>query len=407
MPDALQEMAMSFARMAEASHLAFGAPELAREHMSACPHAMYQRVAAETPVRDLGDGYWSLTSMADIQYVTRHPAVEQGSKYLGSDRKAIPLGLDGDEHRKYRKLLDPVFTPTKVAPLAANVRQLAHELIDGFAADGQVNAYAAWCEPLPSTIFLSIMGLPMEDRDDFLHFKTLTLSTGDPSLTDEQRTARRMEAVMWIQRYFNASLDERARESAARDDMIGWLMGVEVDGHRLTRQDLLDVLGLFMIAGLDTVAASLACFLSFFARNPEQRQAVVDDPSKLKPAIEELMRFETPVTEGYRVNTEDLTLPSGPTIPAGSWMHIAWSAANLDPAVFTDALRFDPTRQPNPHIGFASGYHRCLGSHLARMEMITALAAWHERIPVYRVADGVELVYSGNPRAPHELPLVW
>src|SRR5262249_4179843 len=97
MSDAFQEMMSSFAHMAQASVLSFGAPDLAEARMSACPHAMYERVLTETPVRDLGDGYFSLTTMADIQYVTRHHAVEQGSKYLGSDRKAIPLGLDGPE----------------------------------------------------------------------------------------------------------------------------------------------------------------------------------------------------------------------------------------------------------------------------------------------------------------------
>jgi cytochrome P450 len=102
-----------------------------------------------------------------------------------------------------------------------------------------------------------------------------------------------------------------------------------------------------------------------------------------------------------------LTLPNGTEIPAGSWMHIAWPAANLDPKVFPDPLTVDLERSPNPHIGFASGYHRCLGSHLARMEMVTALDVWFDRIPEFRVADGVELHYTGNPRAPHHLPLAW
>jgi cytochrome P450 len=189
--------------------------------------------------------------------------------------------------------------------------------------------------------------------------------------------------------------------------MIGWLLTAEVDGHRLTRQDVLDILGLFMIAGLDTVAASLACFLSYFARNPDHRRRVVADRSLLRPAIEELIRFESPVTEGFRTVNSEITLPSGVTLPAGSTLHISWSAANLDPAVFTDPLTVDLDRSPNPHIGFASGYHRCLGSHLARMEMVTALEVWHDRIPEYRIDGDDELSYSGNPRAPHALPLTW
>jgi cytochrome P450 len=281
-------------------------------------------------------------------------------------------------------------------------------MIDGFVDDGSVDAYAAWCEPLPSTVFLSIMGLPMEDREDFIRFKNLVLGNEqlDRGPTDEW-IAKRHEAVTWIHDYFNADLDERERTGTSRDDMLQWLTTTEVEGDRLSREDILDILGLLMIAGLDTVAASLACFLSYFARHPQDRGRLVRDPTLMPTAVEELMRFESPVVDGYRKANADLELPSGATIPAGSSMVLSWAGANLDPAAFAMPLAVDLERRPNPHIGFASGFHRCLGSHLARMEMRVALSAWHERIPDYALAPGVELAYSGNPRAPHRLPLVW
>lgn len=408
MTDMQSEFQEMMAKTFEVGVRAYGAPELDAARKSACPQQMYTELMEASPVRDLGDGFFSIQKMSDVVFVTRHPGVDQGSKFLGSDRHAIPLGLDGEEHRKYRRLLDPVFTAKRVAPLAERVRTLASDLIDGFVGDGSVDAYAKWCEPLPSTIFLSIMGLPMTDAEDFIRFKNMTLGI-DPSgdLSMEERSARRIEAVAWIHSYFNRSLDERESEPEHRDDMIGWLLESEVDGHRLTRQDVLDILGLFMIAGLDTVAASLACFLSYFARHPEQRARVVADRSLLRPAVEELMRFESPVVEGSRVAREDITVPSGTTIPAGSWMNVSWSAANLDPDAFPRPLEVDLERSPNAHIGFASGYHRCLGSHLARMEMVTALDVWHERIPDYRIEGGAPLVYTGNPRTPHHLPLAW
>ncbi|MDO8364672.1 MAG: cytochrome P450, partial [Actinomycetota bacterium] len=311
-------------------------------------------------------------------------------------------------HKQYRHMLDPVFTSKRIEPLGAQVHQLANELIDGFIAKGECDAYHEWCEPLPSIIFLSIMGLPLAEYANFHNFKNLILGNADlGEITPEERMKRTGEAVMWLQNYFNADLDAREQEATPRDDMISWLLTAEVDGHRLGRTEMLDILGLLMIAGLDTVAASLGCFLSYLARNPDQRQLLVADPSLTRSAIEELMRYECPVTEGYRVATADVDLPSGVHVPAGSWMLISWSGANLDPAVFTDALTVDFERKPNAHIGFASGFHRCLGSHLARLELSVALNAWHARIPDYRIADGVELVYSGNPRAPHRLPLVW
>jgi cytochrome P450 len=395
------------ARYYEVVVRATGEPGIAAAVSRPDPQVAFADLAAKCPVRDLGDGIYGLTRVEDIRYVNTHPAVEQGLKYLGSDRPAIPLGLDGPEHRKYRRLLDPVFAPKRVAPLAGQVRQLAHDLIDKFAAAGSVEAYAAWCQPLPSMMFLSMMGLPLDQLDNFIHFKDLSLDIGDPTMPLEDRLARRAEAVTWLQDYFTSDLDAREREAKPRDDMIGWLSTAEVEGYRLTRTDVLDILGLLMIAGLDTVTSSIACFLSYFARHPEDRARIVAEPELTRGAVEELMRFESPVTEGSRVTREDLTLPSGARIPAGSWIHMSWSAANLDPVVFPDPLTVDFTRRPNPHLGFASGVHRCLGSHLARMEMEVAIKAWHERIPDYSIAPGESLVYSGNPRAPHHLPLVW
>lgn len=398
----------SMAKTIEVTMLMLADPEIGPAKSTPEPQRTYVEAMAKCPVRQMSDDVFLLTKMEDIRYVTKHHDVEQASKYLGSDRPAIPLGLDGPEHRKYRKLLDPVFTAKRVAPLADNVRSLANEMIDRFIDHGEVDAYAVWCEPLPSTIFLSIMGLPMEDLDAFLHFKNLTLGHNrEESGTPEEQMAQRAEAAGWLNDYFTRDLDAREREAGHRDDMIGWLLEAEVDSHRLTREDTLGILSLLMIAGLDTVAASLACFLSYFARHPDDRRRIVEQPDLIRPAVEELMRFESPVTDGFRIANAELTLPSGTKIPAGAWMDVSWQTANLDPSVFENPLEVDFERNPNPHIGFASGFHRCLGSHLARMEMCTALNVWHERIPDYQIKAGEDLVYSPNPRAPHHLWLTW
>ncbi len=291
------EMAAQFAEAA----LPFSDPEGAAARGSAEPMSMYVARAARCPVERIGENHLLLLRMADILYVNKHHDVEQASKYLGSNRPAIPLGLDGPEHRKYRRLLDPVFTAKRIAPLAGNVRSLAEEMIDSFIADGEVGVYERWCEPLPSTIFLSILGLPLEDLDDFLHFKSLTLGNEFATLPFDEAMARREEAVVWIHDYFNQLLDERLGAADAGDDLLGWLVTTEIEGERLPREDLLDILGLLMIAGLDTVAAALACFLSYLARHPENRERLVAQPSAWPNAIEELMRFESPVTDGGRI----------------------------------------------------------------------------------------------------------
>jgi cytochrome P450 len=376
---------------------------------TACPQQYYVDLMERTPVVfDAQADMYQLLKMEDVLFVNRHPDTRQSSKYLGSTRPAIPLGLDGDEHRKYRKLLDPVFAPKQVEPLGAQIRELANELIDGFVDAGQADGYRAWAEPLPSTIFLTILGLPTDQLSDFLRFKNLILGNEElRSIPPEEQVERRLEAITWIQQYFNTALDEREAAGDPGGDLIGLLLTTEVDGQRLSRLEILDILGLLVIAGLDTVAASLACFLSYLARHPDQRARLVADPSGWPAAIEELMRFESPVTDGGRILTSEITVPSGATLPAGTFVGISWAAANVDPDVFPSPLDVDFERTPNRHIGFASGFHRCLGSHLARIEMVVAMQVWHERIPNYEIAPGAELLYSGNPRAPHRLPLVW
>ena len=246
---------------------------------SAEPQPMYVERAAACPVTHNPNGTVTLLRMEDILTVNRSHDVEQASKYLGSNRKAIPLGLDGPEHTKYRRLLDPVFTARRIAPLEDNIRKLANELIDGFVDDGEVNVNQAWCQPLPSTIFLSILGLPVDDLENFMRFKNMTLGIGMPKdATPEELMELRNEAVEWLQAYFNESLDAREASGDPGDDMIGWLMTTEVEGERLTRENILDILGLLMIAGLDTVASSLACMLSYFARHPDRRAEVLADP---------------------------------------------------------------------------------------------------------------------------------
>ena len=395
------------AARAQRQAVVWEAPKAKAARSSATPQQFYVDLMERSPVVHF-DGGVQLLRMADILHINRHPDTRQASKYLGSTRPAIPLGLDGPEHTKYRKLLDPVFSPKRVAPLADPVRALAHEMIDGFIDAGSADAYHDWCEPLPSMIFLTILGLPTDELDDFLRFKNLILGNAElGDVSPEEQAARRLEAVEWIHTYFNKSLDERESSGNPGDDLIGLLVTSEVEGQRLSREEILDILGLLVIAGLDTVAASLGCFLSYFARNPKDRARVVSDPSLWPSAIEELMRFESPVTDGGRIAVADIELPSGEVIPEGSMMGVSWYAANLDPEAFDAPLSVDLERSPNRHIGFASGFHRCLGSHLARMEMVVAMEAWHDRIPDYEIAPGTELVYSGNPRAPHRLPLVW
>jgi cytochrome P450 len=353
-----------------------------------------------------------LSRREDIVFVNQHPAVlgnGSAGPAMGGDQKVIPLDLDGPDHRKFRRLLDPLFAPkskvSQIASLEPIVRRMANELIDGFAARGSVEFYEEFAAKLPTIIFVDMLGLPQDDRQFFLDFVSdIIRPEGE---TYDERNAVRAAAPPRMFAYLAEAMEKRRPDPDAYPGLITGLMQIEIEGERLTDREALNIMFLLMIAGLDTVTASLSCLVSWLGRHPEERKAIVEDPSLLPAAIEELMRFESPVQWGHRVATEDITLPSGVTVKAGEDMQLVWAAGNVDESFFPNATTVD-LRRPDSrkHIAFASGAHRCLGSHLARLEMRCALEELHRRIPDYRVTDESALVYgAGTVRAVLNLPL--
>jgi cytochrome P450 len=325
--------------------------------------------------------------------------VELAGAYMGAGRPLIPLMLDGDVHTKYRKLLDPLFAPKVVAQLATRVRAMADDLIDGFVADGKVELYNTFCEPLPSMVFLTLLGLPLDDLDFLIWFKNGIIRPDD----DDHRVTANTKMI----EYLYAELDRRAARGEPGDDLIGGFLTAEVDGETLTREDVIDITFLLVLAGLDTVAASLSCIIDWLARHPDQRQRLLDDPALLPAAIEELMRYETPVVAGGRYATADFKL-GDEQIKAGDQLTVCWAAANLDGANFDDPVTVDFDRAAKRHIAFASGFHRCLGSHLARMELSVILGAVLERLPDFALdPDQVPGYNNTMIRTVDPLPLVF
>lgn len=372
------------------------------------PQAVYSAITA-SPMLSLPGGMFVVGAASSVDALTRNHHV-RGSGAIGNtggaERPLIPLDIDRPEHTKYRKLLDPIFAAKAIAHLESDVRELADELIDTFIERGHADIYDEFCAILPSTIFLRLMGIPASDLNYFLDFKN-DLLRDFPGETARAREERMKAAGKRCYSYFDAVLDDREANGIAGEDLLGRFLSAEVDGHRLTRENILDICYLLMIAGLDTVAASLSCIIAWLARHPEERRRVVADPAMWPDAIEELMRWETPVPGGTRTPTEEMRI-GGEIVPAGTHVSVLWAAANVDPEKFNDPLTVDLTRRPNAHYSFAAGFHRCLGSHLARMELRAALDQFHKRIPEYRIPDGIELTYEALPvRLARPLPLMW
>jgi cytochrome P450 len=376
---------------------------------AADPHAMF-KMLREMPTMSVDGVGVILATRAAIDEAFRHPEVYSSNMSavdLKNARPLIPLQIDPPEHKKFRKILDPMFAPKQMAELEEPVTRLVNDLIDRFIDDGEVDFATGFSVPFPSQVFLTLLGLPLDDLPIFLGMKDGIIRPQHVTGTEigskvandhQQATADSIYA------YFDKVLDER--EVEGRDDLLTRFLHTEVDGVQLSRHDILDICFLFLIAGLDTVTATLDCMFAFLAQHPDHRKQLVADPSLIPSAIEELLRYETPVMGVARVAAQDSEIGGCP-VHQGDQVIVILGAANTDDAEFGDAgeVRFD--RDVNRHLSFGGGVHRCLGSHLARLELRVALREWHRRIPEYELAEGAVLEYTTGIRSIDHFPMVF
>jgi len=386
-----------------------GSPFAAMDpEMAANPQPTFKMLRDAMPVMAVEGTGVVLARKAEIDDAFRHPELFSSNVDavdLGNIRPLIPLQIDPPDHKKYRKLLDPIFAPRQMALLEEPVTQLVNDLIDQFIGDERIDFASQFSVPFPSQVFLTLLGLPLDELPRFLKMKDGIIRpdavTGTAFGSDVAK-AYQSETAHSIYDYFNEVLDER--EAQPEDDILSRFLDADIDGESLTREDILDICFLFLIAGLDTVTATLDCMFGYLSQHPEQRQAIVDDPSIIPSVVEELLRWETPVMGVVRVALDDTELAGCP-INRGDQVMVLLGSANTDEAEFPDGdvVRFD--REVNRHLAFGGGVHRCLGSHLARQELRIALREWHRRIPEYSVVDGHVLTYTGGIRSIEHFPM--
>ncbi len=370
------------------------------------PQPKYQALIEIGGVIEPTEGFTVVASRAAVNEVLGDPGTftSRDIVQLGNVRPLIPLSVDPPEHKKYRRILDPLFAPKKMDGIEDDIASRVNHFIDAFVDRGSCHFTEELAVPFPSAVFLGLMGLPWEELDTLLRLKDGIMRPGGGGLGADEQMRIRDETGAEIYAYFDAILDERQRHP--EQDILTGFLGAEVDGEQLTREEILDICFLFLIAGLDTVTDSLTCFFAYLGRHPEHRRQIVEDPSVIPRAVEELLRWETPVAGTARLATSD-SVVTGCPINAGNLVFVSIGAANVDPAEFEDsfAVRFD--REVNRHLAFGGGVHRCLGSHLARRELRVALREWHRRIPEYEVKPGLELEYPPGLRMVQNLELVW
>ncbi len=395
--------------MADSQYSSAGAPTLGDGlfdgDMSKCPQPVYKLMRDHAALIRADEQHVLITRHAEIMDTLRDAATFSSDMHavpLGNDRPLIPLQIDPPDHLKYRKILDPLFAPRAVALLEPEVRRLTNELIDAFIEDGAVDLAEALAVPLPCTVFLALLGLPQEDLPTFLRIKDAIIRP--PGLAGRDADVVRKRTAQEIYEYFGPVI--AARRVEPRDDLITRFVDAEVDGHRLSDDDIVDICFLFLIAGLDTVTATLTCNVAYLAQHPEHRRELAEDPSLIPAAVEELMRWESPVPGVARVLAHDAEV-AGEQLRAGTRVTVLIGSANTDEAEFDRADTVDFHREANRHLAFGGGIHRCLGSHLARLELRVAMEELQRRIPDYELAPGTTLEYTEGLRAVEHLPIVF
>jgi cytochrome P450 len=384
-----------------------GAVDLFSAEFAACPQPVYRRMHAQCPVgRTVFTDRPVLARYADVAWALRHPEIfsSELELQLGNERPMIPQQIDPPTQTKFRKVLDSHFSRRRMLALEPDIRRRANSLIDAFFDRGECEFDAAFAIPLPGSVFLDLMGLPHADLELLLELKDGIIrpptATGDP----QQATRLRGAAARRIYAYFEKVIDERTAKP--RDDMLTSLIGTEIDGARLTRNEVLDVCFLLLLGGLDTVTATLGCHIAFLAANPTHRRQIIETPERIPNAVEELLRWETPVTTVPRLLKRDIRI-GGVELGEGEVVMLLLGAADVDDAAFAHAGLVDFDRERNRHLAFGAGPHRCLGSHLARVELTTAVDVWHRRIPEYSIKPGETPRYSPGIREVRYLPIVW
>ena len=360
---------------------------------------------------------WTLTRFDDVYEALRRPElfssagvlhVYDGPKLLDTPEardmlQMIPEELDPPEHTKYRQLLTPLFSPQKVEALEPMIREWCVKLIDSFRGNGACDLNRDFARQFPTMIFLRLMGEPEGGGASFLATVNERIR-GAAEMGVEELQAMSGAYIMSMYEYLNSVLDER--RANPQNDIASYLLSVEIDGRKLDDDELTRISTLLYAAGLDTVAGQLGFMFLHLATHPEHRRIVTEQPETIPNFVEESLRAYSIVTTN-RFVTRDVEFAGCP-MKRGDRVHLSIPAADRDPRVFPDADRFDIDRSANRHIAFAVGPHRCLGSHLARLELRIAVEEWHHRIPEYRIADETAVTsYTGGVAGVDALPLLW
>ncbi|MCW2722952.1 cytochrome P450 [Pseudonocardia sp.] len=351
------------------------------------------------PVVKMGDFYY-VTRREDVVDALRRPELFSSKKafdILGSPIPLVPISFDPPDHTRYRKILQPFFSPRTLGAMLPSLQQQIEDLIDDLAAAGECEAVSGIAEPYPSQVFLTLFGLPVADRDRLMVWKDAVIALADsPNLEGVDLTP-----ALELFTYLNETIAARRKDPG--EDILSQLITGE---EALNDQDAIGLSFLFVLAGLDTVTASIGFALHELARDPELRRSLVADPERIPEFVEEVVRLEPPAPVLPRVTTAEVTI-GGVTLPPDTFVRLCLGSANREEGLVAtpDDVLLDGVA--HRHWGFGGGPHRCLGSHLARMELKLVVTEWLRRVPEFELAPGTEprIPFPANTFSLQSLPL--
>ncbi len=377
------------------------------------PYPTYARLRAEAPVHWCEPwGQWLVTRYADVTNMLRQPALFSSSGWeerfldqlpadaaselptvLDHYRTKVVSNTDPPEHTRLRKLIAKSFTPKVLALMRPQISRLVDDMVDRMAASTETDLVSSFAYPLPATVIALLLGAPAQDRDRFerwSHDIVSFVGTGSPDL---ELARREEQSLRQFRAYLNNLIDER--RAALREDLLSLLIERSEDGDQLTRDELISTCITLLFAGHETTANLIGNLMLALLRHPDQWGAVVANPGLGASAVEELLRYDSPVQRVRRVATKDLTL-SGKTVKRGELVMGFLGSANRDPEVFDNPDSFDLSRASTKHTAFGGGIHFCLGAALSRLEGPIAIQALARRFPKMRLAQGAEPQYRPN-----------
>lgn len=352
-------------------------------------------------------GFWMLSRYDQVREALQRPDVFASDVLspLGDPdarTRLLPQHLNGDEHRMFRHVLNPWFSPGKVQRVEPLARQRCRALLHELAPRGRCDLATDFAMIFPTEIFLGLLGLPVEDGDVLLPFVEGMFRGffgGDP---DEMATV-----IAAIEAYYDAAIAEReAHPHDATTDFIAHLLQAEVDGAPLPREDIVTLCLTLMAAGLDTTRSALGYIFHHLATHPDDRARLCEEPALIPDAVEEFLRLYGLIIQDGRYLTQDIDFHGCP-MRQGDIVWLGLAAANRDPREFEQPDEFVLGRHQNRHLGFAAGAHRCLGAHLARMELVMVLQEWLPRIPDFRLDTSADLTERGGQLMLLSVPLAW